>query len=145
MNASEAADQFLERGESQELAEGVRELLWGLRAKGYILGLVSNRREPLTGVALEYDILEFFDFTLAAGQVGHWKPHPAIFHTALAMAGNISPQKTLYIGDNYYTDILGAQGVGLHAALIDAQGAFSQLENNCLRLKQVGDISNWFE
>lgn len=43
---------------------------------------------------------QYFDFVLASSLAGHEKPDKCIFEQALAMAGNISPEDTLHIGDD---------------------------------------------
>ncbi|MEG9298511.1 HAD family hydrolase [Mangrovibacillus sp. Mu-81] len=45
-------------------------------------------------------------------EAGHSKPHPPIFYHVLELF-KINPEKTLFIGDNYYTDICGAHSVGM--------------------------------
>ena len=104
------------------------ELLWNLREAGFTLGLVSNRDEPLTGVAIELGIIEHFNFTLAAGQVDSWKPDAAIFRHALRLGGDAAPGEAVYIGDNYYADVVGARGAGLQAVLLDPEGIFPDAE-----------------
>ncbi|GAB4474858.1 MAG: hypothetical protein Kow00124_15280 [Anaerolineae bacterium] len=123
------------------LAPGARDVLLRLRSKGVILGLVSNRPEPLTGVAIELGILEYFDFTLAAGQIGRWKPDPAIFEKALALAGGVSPTEAIYIGDNYYTDIIGAHRLGIRPILLDEHQAFREIAGDFLVVKQLSDLA----
>lgn len=96
-----------------------------LRAQGYTLGLVSNRRDPLDDLAAELGLAGHFDFTLSAGQAQSWKPDPGIFHQAAALAG-APPAACLYLGDNYYADIQGAQAAGLRPILIDPRGLFPE-------------------
>jgi len=96
-----------------------------LRAQDFTLGLVSNRREPLDALAAELGLAEHFAFTLSAGQAQCWKPDPGIFHQAAALAG-ARPADCVYIGDNYYADIQGAEGAGLRPILIDPLGLFPE-------------------
>ncbi len=117
--------------------DDVRPTLTQLRASGAKLGLVSNRVHPLTEIAQEYNLADLFDFTLAAGEVGHWKPHPAIFQKALELAGAV-PETATYIGDNYYADIVGAQNAGLTGILIDRRGIFPEVE--CRVIKQISEL-----
>jgi len=97
-----------------------------LRQAGYILGLVSNREEPLDACAAHYGIAEFFHFTLSAGQAGCYKPDPRIFYQALALAGDLAPAEAVYIGDNYFADIVGALNVGMDAILVDPRDVFAR-------------------
>ncbi|MGF1506756.1 MAG: HAD family hydrolase, partial [Anaerolineae bacterium] len=103
---------------SFSLMEGSKELLWTLRSEKFIVGLVSYRREPLTGDAIELGIIEHLNFTLAAGQVAMWKPDPGLFDAALDLAG-CNPAEAVYVGVNYCADVVGAQRAGLTPVLID--------------------------
>lgn len=120
------------------LVPGAKALLWGLREAGLTIGLVSNRRHPLTGLAIELGVMEHFHFTLAAGQINSWKPDARIFEHALQLGGNVPPEQAVYIGDNYYADIVGARNAGLSAILLDEEGAFPEAKNECF---VVGDLS----
>ncbi len=100
-------------------------MLAALRQAGYVLGLVSNRRDPLGPLAQALGLGEAFDFTLAAGEIGVYKPAPGIFQHAAALAG-APVHQTVYVGDNYYADILGAAAAGVPAILVDPHGLFPE-------------------
>ena len=103
--------------------EDVVPTLERLRALGYRVALVSNRREPLADLCVELGLAPHFDFTLSAGEAAAWKPDPAIFLKAVALAGG-TPAATAYVGDNYYADVVGARAAGLWPILIDPLGIF---------------------
>ena len=113
----------------------VRPTLTRLRDSGATLGLVSNRSRPLGAVAEEHNLADLFDFTLSAGEVGYWKPHPNIFRRALELAG---AEAAAYVGDNYYADILGARGAGLTPVLIDRRGLFPDAD--CRVIQEIGGL-----
>lgn len=122
------------------LMPGVKELLWRLRSEKYILGMVSNRHNPLTGTAIELGVIEHFHFTLAAGQINRWKPDPALFRLALMLAGGVAPQEAMYIGDNYYADVIGAREAGIIPVLMDEFGIYYHLTDECLVIEQFSQI-----
>lgn len=122
------------------LEPGAKELLWKLREAGLKLGLVSNRDNPLTGLAIELGVIEHFHFTLAAGQVNSWKPKPEIFLHALKLGGNVPPEKAVYVGDNYYADVVGARGAGISAVLLDEEGAFPDVQDKCHVISKLADL-----
>jgi putative hydrolase of the HAD superfamily len=124
------------------LEPGAKELLWNLREAGLTLGLVSNRDEPLTGIAIELGIIEHFNFTLAAGQVDSWKPDAAIFQHALRMGGDVAPREAVYVGDNYFADVVGARGAGIRAVLVDKEGAFPETKDECLIISKLGELKD---
>lgn len=122
------------------LEPGAKELLWNLREAGFKVGLVSNRSQPLTGIAIEMDIIEHFHFTLAAGQVNSWKPDPVIFMQALKLGGDAAPDEAIYIGDNYYADVVGARGAGISAVLLDEEKAFPEVAKECLVISKLSEL-----
>lgn len=103
--------------------EEIPSVLTQLKAAGYTLGVVSNREEPFQKELDEMNLTPYFDFLLAAGEVGSFKPDTKIFHHALQLA-NAHPSETIYIGDNYFADIVGSNKAGLIPVLYDPTGLF---------------------
>jgi putative hydrolase of the HAD superfamily len=105
------------------LMDGLHETLAGLRARGIILGVISNRDQPFGGYLRELGIDAYFDIILAAGEINSWKPAKEIFlHAIRAM--NVSAMETVYVGDNYFADVVGARNAGINPVLIDPEGLF---------------------
>lgn len=119
------------------VAEDVRPTLDRLREAGLRLAVLSNRREPCQAYLETLELAEFFDLALVAGEVNVWKPDPGIFTAALARLETAAGE-TLYLGDNYYADILGARGAGLPAVLLDPDEIFAEID--CPKIKQVGEL-----
>jgi HAD superfamily hydrolase (TIGR01549 family) len=105
--------------------------------EGYTLGLVSNRAEELTPVAMELGLSGYFRFTLSGGQVGSWKPDARIFHRACEMADAV-PSECLYVGDNFYADVVGSRAAGLVPVLLDPNDVFP--DAGCVRVKSLSDL-----
>ncbi len=103
--------------------EETHSVLPGLRQSGLTLGVVSNRDHPYQEEIDGLGMKDYFHFSLAAGEVKCWKPEPGIFEHALKMAGS-RPEHTLYIGDNYFADVVGARRAGLQPVLYDPKGLF---------------------
>lgn len=122
------------------MAPGTIELLTELRQHHFILGLVSNRPLPLKDAAERLGVYEYFHFTLAAGEIGSWKPDPGIFYHALEMAGISVPEQAMYIGDNYFADAQGAFQAGLRAVLIDPLRAFPEAEEVAFIIDELADL-----
>ncbi len=102
-------------------------LLAYLHQTGYILGTVSNRHHPYDHHLETLGLRHYFHFTLASGEIQAFKPDPAVFEEALRRA-NTSPAETIYIGDNYFADVIGARRVGLQAILYDPNGIFPEAD-----------------
>lgn len=107
------------------MPEETHTVLSGLREGGFTLGVVSNRDNPYHEQIDEMGIGDYFHFSLAAGEVNSWKPEPGIFFAALERA-DASAQQALYIGDNYFADVVGARRAGLQPVLYDPKGLFHE-------------------
>lgn len=102
----------------------VPETLQALQAAGFRLGVLSNRSNPCHTDLAENGLQGYFSCALVAGELDAWKPDPQVFLQALKHLGT-APEQTVYVGDNYYADILGAQAAGLWAVLLDPDGIFN--------------------
>ncbi len=98
-------------------------LLPSLKEAGFVLGVVSNRGEPYSQVLEEIGLNQHFKFSLAGGEVDSFKPDPGIFLEALKRAGT-SASETMYVGDNYFADVVGSLRAGLRPVLYDPNGLF---------------------
>ena len=113
-----------------------------LGARGYRLGLITNRNsaERLTGLLDQLNLRSYFDLVLASGEVGVQKPDPGIFAAALerldAVAGS-----SVYVGDNYWADVVGAQRAGLTPVLLDPYHLFP--EADCQILERLESLLDW--
>jgi HAD superfamily hydrolase (TIGR01509 family) len=88
------------------------------RARGLVVGVISNSngsvRRALEIAGLADDLAFVIDSTV----VGVAKPDPRIFALGLEAAGT-APGETLYVGDSYFVDVVGARQVGWQAVLFD--------------------------
>jgi len=105
-----------------DLLPGTREALL-VFARKYRLAVISNADGKVADVLTHCGIADCFETVTDSGLIGHEKPHPAIFEAALRSM-NVSAAKSLYIGDVYSVDYLGATGAGMQAVLFDAYGAY---------------------
>jgi len=109
------------------VTEEARLLLPILNESGYVLGVVSNREEPFDEKLEEMGIRQHFHFSLAGGEVNSFKPDREIFDEALRRAGTSAPE-TMYVGDNYFADVVGSRRAGLRPVLYDPIGLFPDAE-----------------
>lgn len=112
-------------------------MLESLKTAGLKLGVVSNRRVAYHDLLDELGLGPFFHFAVAAGEVNSWKPDEGIFRHALQRAGTC-PTCTMYVGDNYYADIVGAQRAGLQPVLFDPEDLFPEVE--CLVIRSLTEL-----
>jgi HAD superfamily hydrolase (TIGR01549 family) len=108
-----------------------------LKEAGFRLGLVSNRSSPMDELVTELGMSEYFELILAAGEVGWYKPDPRLFEYAAEQLGT-DPSASIYIGDNYHADILGARAAGMTPVLIDPRGIYHDAD--CLVISDIGEV-----
>jgi putative hydrolase of the HAD superfamily len=120
------------------IADQAPQLLDELTKAGMKLGVVSNRREPITDLVDELGLADWFALTLVAGEVGYWKPDPRLLEVATERLG-VSPSSALYVGDNYFADVPAAQDAGMTAVLLDPEGLFP--EADCSVIRDLGELS----
>ena len=101
-----------------------REVLKRL-AERYRLGIISNADGKIAEVLARCGIADCFESITDSGIVGKEKPHPAIFEAAVSSLG-ISAGESVYTGDIYSVDYIGAMAAGMQCVLFDAPGAYQQ-------------------
>lgn len=109
-------------------------ILAGLRRRDFRLGVVSNATDLARKVLDNLDLTRLFDFVLISSEVGIRKPNPEIFRMA-ARKAETAPNRAMYIGDRFTTDVLGAARVGMNAVLLDRADAYPDCL--CLREKDL--------
>ncbi len=120
------------------IPEDVRNALAELKQAGYILAVLSNRDKPFVELLQNHKISEFFDFSVAAGKINSYKPDPGLFEHALQRANVTAPQ-AIYVGDNYFADVVGARHAGLTPILVDPMGIFPAADS--LTIKTFDELS----
>ena len=53
---------------------------------------------------------------------------------------NLSPQEVVYVGDNYYADVVGARRAGLRPVLYDPLGIFP--DPDCTTIKSFDELNS---
>jgi len=128
---------------------GTREALQQLRGR-FRLGVISNSDGGIASLLKDTEIADCFDSITDSGIVGHEKPHPAIFNAALKSMG-IEARESIYVGDIYSVDFLGARAAGMEAILMDVSAAYpgtadpritslGQLDEMIARAASAGEI-----
>jgi len=99
-------------------AEQLREI-----ARSYPVAVISNADGRIEDVLRKCGIADCFRTITDSGIVGYEKPQPEIFQQALKSM-QAAPEESLYVGDVYSVDYLGATGAGMQALLMDVPGAY---------------------
>jgi putative hydrolase of the HAD superfamily len=106
---------------------GVPEALARMQRQGLTLAVISNSDGTCAKSLDEAGLLRYLSFVIDSADVGVEKPDRRIFEIALARSG-ADPRRTLYIGDLYHADVVGARGAGLHALMLDPYGDWPELD-----------------
>ncbi len=135
--AVEIADIFEKDERNEYLAANTREVLKTLSARGYKLGVLSNRYSPVSDVIKHYDLSELISCSCSAGELGAMKPDERIFHLYLQEFGKRNDE-IIYVGDNYWVDIKGAQNAKIQPVLIDPGNLFPEV--TCPVIRSLSDL-----
>ena len=92
---------------------GAEPLLASLKDAGLKLGVITDYTVGKKLSALGFD--RYWDVTVSADEMGHLKPEADAFLLA-AEELKISPEKIIYVGNEYKYDIIGAKKAGMKAA-----------------------------
>jgi putative hydrolase of the HAD superfamily len=92
----------------------------------YQMAIISNADGTIAELLRGLEMAGYFASITDSGVCGHEKPAPEIFEQALASVG-ARPEESLYVGDVYSVDYVGATNVGMSAVIIDALGVYSEM------------------
>lgn len=115
---------------------GTREILLQL-ARKYRLGVISNSDGGMEKLLRSCGLGECFLGFTDSGHVGREKPDPAIFQSALQQL-SANPESSLYVGDVYSVDYVGATRAGMQAMLFDVAGAYR--ESDLPRVESLDEL-----
>jgi len=116
-------------------------ILEELKNRGLIIGLVSNVVKDMEPTYTELGIQPYLDFKVTSSEVGFDKPRPEIFEAALKKA-QVKPEESIFVGDQYHLDIVGARGVGIKGVLIDRNN-YSPEVTDCPRILSLTEITQY--
>lgn len=95
-----------------------------MKARGLVIGAVSNWVWQLPELLDALNLASHFDFVAASARIGFDKPHREIFRWALEHA-HAEPDEVIHVGDHLDADVQGALGTGIEPVLIDRWQRFT--------------------
>lgn len=102
-----------------ELVEGAMYILDYLKAKNYILHIISNGFKEVTErKCILSGIDKYFQTITSADTVGVRKPRPEIFEYSLNLS-EAEKDNSILIGDDWIADVIGAQNFGMDVIFFD--------------------------
>lgn len=108
----------------------------------YRLAVISNSDGRISEVFARLKLSQYFEAIYDSGKVGHQKPSPIIFETALRGL-NVPAAKSVYIGDVYSIDYSGAEGAGMRAIMIDPYGTYAN--NGVPRVQSICELRSFLD
>jgi HAD superfamily hydrolase (TIGR01509 family) len=136
-------DQLIENTQQSanwdQILPGTRDALERLR-QDYALAVISNADGKIDAVLRRCGIADCFESITDSGIVGQEKPRPAIFEAALRVM-KAEAAESLYVGDVYSIDYVGARNAGMQAVLFDVAGAYREQEFP--RVESLAGLQNW--
>jgi HAD superfamily hydrolase (TIGR01509 family) len=122
-----------------QILPGTREALERIRER-HAIAVISNADGRIDAVLGRCGICDCFASITDSGIVGHEKPHPEIFAAALREM-KADPAESLYVGDVYSVDYMGARNAGMDAVLFDVSGAYQ--ERGLPRVESLAELESW--
>jgi len=102
---------------------GTEDLLQRLSADGIKMGVITNSFVGAVKTILGgFDLTEFFTILVEPGDMNAFKPMPEIFEYAMTEL-EVSKNEVLFVGDEYYADIVGAARAGIPSVWVNIRGS----------------------
>lgn len=110
-------------GEHAHLEAGIHRTLGELQRMGLKLAIVSN--VPVPGLLVDeqlasHGLLRHFPVRIYSSEFGERKPRRRLFTRALAELG-VPAREAVFVGDRIYSDLQGAQQLGLTGVLMPSR------------------------
>jgi HAD superfamily hydrolase (TIGR01509 family) len=129
-----------------QLYDDVLPVLQTLRARGFLLGLISNTHRSLESFQSHFELEGLISAAVSSREHGFNKPHPSIFRTALRLLA-VAPEEAVMVGDSYLHDIEGARMIGMRGVLLRraARGPLAPEDRQAATSEAVPVISSLAE
>ena len=98
---------------------------WIESARNFRIAVISNADGKIEKILTRCGIADCFETITDSGIVGYEKPRREIFEAALKTM-NARADESLYVGDVYSVDYVGATNAGMQAILFDVAGAYRE-------------------
>jgi HAD superfamily hydrolase (TIGR01549 family) len=122
-----------------QILPGTRAVLDRIRER-FRIAVISNADGKIETILSRCGIAECFETVTDSGIVGFEKPRPEIFFAALKTM-NTRAEESLYVGDVYSVDYVGATSAGMRALLFDVVGAYRDQKEP--RVESLEQLENW--
>lgn len=125
--------------------DSVTDILSALKRNSIKIGLISNWDNTSRSVLKRNNLDDLFDDIIISSEVGYAKPDKEIFTFALNKA-KVQPSECLFVGDNYYDDVIGSNKVNIKALLINPYGKIGIEELNYTEIiSNISELPEFLE
>ena len=122
-----------------QILPGTRDALTRI-AQNFRIAVISNADGKIEHVLSRCGIADCFESITDSGIVGVEKPRAEIFEAALS-AMQARADESLYVGDVYSVDYVGARNAGMEAVLFDVAGTYRDRE--LPRVESLEQLETW--
>ena len=112
-----------------------------LERHGIARAVISNADADITAFCLHMGFAKHMDLIVTSALVGWEKPDPRTFFAALDPL-KIAPEDAIHVGDQALSDVVGAQGIGMAAALIDRYDRHHGGDYAAIRVRSLTDLAD---
>jgi HAD superfamily hydrolase (TIGR01549 family) len=138
-------DQLVENTQNSanwdQILPGTRDALERI-ARKFRIAVISNADGGIERVLSRCGLADCFETITDSGIVGVEKPRKEIFQAALSRM-NVQADESLYVGDVYSVDYVGARNAGMQAVLFDLAGAYR--ERDLPRVESLEQLESWLQ
>jgi putative hydrolase of the HAD superfamily len=120
------------------LYEDVIPLLEELKKRNYILGIITNADQSVIKLIDSLGLSCYLKAIITSEQAGAEKPDAAIFKAAYTQTG-LNADEMVYVGDQYKSDVLGAQKAGSPGILLDRYDLAPEI-TDCPRIRGLDQL-----
>lgn len=118
---------------------GTRDALDRIK-QSFRIAVISNADGKIEHVLSRCGIADCFESITDSGIVGVEKPRREIFEAALKKM-NARADESVYVGDVYSVDYVGARNAGMNAVLFDVAGAYR--DRDLPRVQSLEQLEGW--
>ena len=138
-------DQLVENTQNSanwdQILPGTRDALERI-ARKFRIAVISNADGGIERVLSRCGIADCFETITDSGIVGVEKPRAGIFEAALNRM-KARADESLYVGDVYSVDYVGARNAGMQAVLFDLAGAYR--DRSLPRVESLEQLETWLQ
>jgi putative hydrolase of the HAD superfamily len=120
------------------LYEDVAPMLEELKKRNYVLGIITNADQSVIKLIDSLGLSRYLKAIITSEQAGAEKPDAAIFNAAYAQTG-LQPDEMVYVGDQYKSDVVGAQKAGSRGILLDRYDMAPEV-TDCPRIRGLDQL-----